>query len=147
MARYHYTESGLSNVWIENVQVVVDDAGEEMARIQNVRSLHRAIAESIVNHRAGMSGPELRFLRTEMGLTQAELGDVLHKEGLTVGRWERGESPIDQNAETVIRLLSIEKLRLDKKAIEEVASSSVSTAREAEIRIDGSDPADYKIAA
>jgi DNA-binding transcriptional regulator YiaG len=145
--RYHYTESGLPNVWIENVDVKNDDAGEEVYRIQQIRGLHKAIAETLVSHRVGMSGRELRFLRSEMGLTQAELGEILHKEGLTVGRWERGESPIDPNAETVIRLLAIERLELNSKGVEDIAAYSVTTATEAEIRIDGSDPTDYKLAA
>jgi transcriptional regulator with XRE-family HTH domain len=59
-----------------------------------------------------MTGPELRFIRTEMGMTQAELAKVVHHDAQSVGRWERNEFPIDQTAEALIRLLAIEKLEL-----------------------------------
>jgi len=147
MNRYHYTESGLKNVWIENIQTMVDDSGEQVFKIQNINGLHKAIAQAIVTSQTGMAGPELRFLRTEMGMTQAELAQVLHKEALTLGRWERGEHPIDPNAETVIRLTVIERLGLKQQSVAEVARWSVVTAMPQEIRIDGSDPAHYKLAA
>lgn len=147
MDRYHYTAGGLPNVWIMNMKVEIDDEGERVFHIPNLRSLHRVIAESIVFRAAGMSGSELRFLRSEMGLTQAELGDILHKEGLTVGRWERGEHPIDANAETVIRLLAVERLKLACKPVADVAAGSVHSAREYPINIDGGDPKAYRMAA
>lgn len=147
MARYHYTECGLPNVWIENIKVHMDDAGESVYHIPNITGLHRAIAETIVTSQKGITGPELRFLRTEMGQTQAELANTLHKEGLTIGRWERGEHPIDENAETVIRLLAIEALGLSERPVSEIAKWSLASAMLREIHIDGSDPDNYRAAA
>jgi transcriptional regulator with XRE-family HTH domain len=71
------------------------------------------IALGIVSHKHGISGAELRFLRTEMGLSQAELAKFIHRDGQSVGRWERGEVEIDETAETVIRLLANELLELN----------------------------------
>jgi DNA-binding transcriptional regulator YiaG len=39
-----------------------------------------------------------------MGMTQAQLALVVHREPLTVSRWERGEENIDSNAEALIRV-------------------------------------------
>jgi DNA-binding transcriptional regulator YiaG len=145
---YQYTECGLDNVFIENMDVLVDDAGEEVYEIENIVGLHHAIAHCIVQHRHGISGTELRFLRTEMGLTQAELAAHLHKEPLTVGRWERGEVAIDSNAEALIRLLAVQKLDLHLElSIEEVMKRCVATAKRQAIRIDGTDPREYRPAA
>ena len=68
----------------------MDDAGEQVVTIRNVAGLHKAIATAIVMKRANMTGKELRFLRTEMGMTQAELADVVHREAAChqpLGAW------------------------------------------------------------
>jgi DNA-binding transcriptional regulator YiaG len=141
---YQYTESGLDNVWIEGVQPITDHAGDICFEIDNLHGLHRAIAQIIVS-KSGLSGRELKFLRSELGLTQDQLADVLHKESLTVSRWERGENSIDPNAETVVRMLAIERLGLKKvKDVAGLAKLSISEAQTCTIRIDGRDPANYK---
>jgi DNA-binding XRE family transcriptional regulator len=62
-----------------------------------------------VGREAGMTGPELRFIRTEMGMTQAELAKVVHHDAQSIGRWERSEFAIDQTAEALIKLHSDRK--------------------------------------
>jgi DNA-binding transcriptional regulator YiaG len=145
MATYRYDDCGLDNVLIDGVQFVQDDSGDEVVCIPNINGLHQAIAHSILSRKTGMSGVELRFVRTEMGLTQAELAALVHREPLAVSRWEREESPIDSNAEALIRLYAIEKLKIETRAsVREVSSWCVSSATEAPIRIDGSDPTNYQ---
>lgn len=141
---YRYTECGLADVYIHGLEPFTDDAGERVFRIINVNGLHRVIAASIVVQDAAMDGKQVRFLRTEMGLTQAELGKVIHKEALTIGRWERGESPVDDNAETIIRLVAIERLELEiKLSVEDISGLSIPTASIKKIDIDGKDPKNY----
>src|SRR5680860_611098 len=138
---YHYTECGLDNVIIHGIQEVVDDAGETVLTIPNVQALHGAIAQAIVLKTAGMSGKELRFLRTEMGMTQSELAAVIHREPLAISRWERSETPIDSNAETLIRLYAKEVLHLQLDAsVKEISAWATPTADERPIEIDGSEP-------
>jgi len=144
-APYHYTESGLDNVLVYGITPIVDDEGDNVVIIENINGLHHAIALTIVGRNGLLSGKELRFLRTEMGLTQAELAKCIHKEPITVGRWERGESEIESNAETVIRLLAKERLNLKLEAsVEALTGYSVQTANARPIEIDGSDPEDYR---
>ena len=145
MSAYRYAESGLDNVIIEGVHFVADDYGEECVTIPNVNGLHRAIAAGIVRRRGGISGRELRLLRTEMGMTQAELATMLHREFLQVSRWERAESPIDANAEAIIRLYAIQALKLpDHADVREVAGWCIPTAETPPLVIDGSDPDNYR---
>lgn len=145
MAEYHYTGCGLENVIIKDVQILVDDGGEEVICIRNVNSLHKAIASSILTRRSSMSGSELRFIRTEMGLTQAQLAELVHRESLAVSRWEREECPIDSNAEAIIRLYAMEALQIeDKPTVQAVSESCVQSATKAPIEIDGSDPSHYR---
>ena len=148
MIEYRYTECGLDNVVIEGVSFVQDDVGETVVRIPNINGLHRAIAVAIVKRGMMMSGREMRFLRAEMGMTQAELAEMIHREPLTISRWERGETEIDANAETLIRLHAIERLALDvHDGVSEISGRSVPSAVQAPIVIDGSDPNNYQLAA
>jgi len=123
---YHYKECGLDNVYIYGLDTCVDDRDDEIITISAVNELHAAIALGIVNHGHGMSGSELRFLRTEMGYTQSEFGILVHHDKQSIGRWERGEYDIDSSAETIIRRLAIEKLELDNDlGIDELARRSI----------------------
>lgn len=148
MSTYRYTDSGLDNVIIEGVNFLKDDSGEECLIIPNINGLHKTIAHGIVVRRAAMSGREFRFIRTEMGMTQAELANMLHREALAVSRWERGECPIDANAEAIVRLYAIQALKLpDSPDVREIAGWCIPSAETPPIVIDGSDTANYKLAA
>ena len=108
--------------------------------------LHKVIAMGIVSRTTGISGRELRFLRMEMGLTQAELANKVKRDVQTVGRWERGECPIEANAETLIRLIAIDRLDLDLKASpEEVSGWCVANASPQPLKIDAHNPENYRV--
>ena len=145
MNTYHYTECGLDNVFIEGMPTQMDDAGDDIVTIPAVGHLHRVIAESIVTYQYKMSGKELRFLRTEMGLTQDNLAAILKVKLLTISRWEREESPIKHTAEILIRLMAIKRLSLDLAMdVDEVSEKVNLSPQSGQIRIDGSDPNRYQ---
>ena len=142
---YRYTASGLDNVTLVGLENVCDDDGDECITIPNINGLHKAIANAIVTRPRGMSGKELRFLRTLMGKTQAELGAEVHREGLEVGRWERGEHPLDPNAEAIIRVMAKEHLGLELNAkMDEITGWCIQTAEAQPILIDASNPNSYR---
>ncbi|HEV2629526.1 MAG TPA: helix-turn-helix transcriptional regulator [Pseudolabrys sp.] len=145
MPAYHYKECGLDNVMVEGIPCQ-DDDGDEVVTIHNIAGLHHTIAEAIVAHKAGISGKELRFLRTEMGMTQAELAKVVHHDTQSIGRWERGEIPIEPNADAIIRLLAVERLNLSNgtDSVEGLSGRCVPTAAPQQILIDGHDPTHYR---
>lgn len=148
MGTYHYTECGLDNVFIEGMNTVQDHAGEETITIPAVGMLHKVIAEGIVSLPSKMSGRELRFLRTEMGLTQEKLAEVLKVTLLTISRWEREETSIKDTAEMLIRLMAVERLELDVELNVDAVSSKVTAAPRIDaIRIDGSNPTNYHLVA
>lgn len=154
MDNYHYTECGLDNVYIQNMATEIDDCGDEVITIPAVHILHRAIALGIVSHGHSISGDELRFLRSEMGYTQAELAEVVHHDKQSIGRWERSEFPIDGSADTIIRRLTIEKLDLEvHEGIDELSKRSVPSALGQPINIqkmddrNANDNVDYQLIA
>ena len=137
MNAYHYRECGLANVYIHGLEPMRDDDGDEVIQITAINQLHREIARGIVGHPGGISPEELRFLRTEVGLTQSELAEIVQFDRQTVGRWERGETPIDSRAETIIRQHVIEVLELEHAGgIAALAKRSVPTAQTQLIEIE-----------
>ena len=149
MNKHHYTECGLQNVFIEGLEIVVDDEGDEIITIPAVNELHHVIALGIVSHEQGITGDELRFLRSEMGYTQAELADLVHHDKQSVGRWERSEYDIDSSAETIIRRLAIEKLSLEvKSGVDELSRMSTPSLQTQTINImKTNDNGEYKLQA
>lgn len=135
---YHYTESGLDNVYLHNINIVHDSKGEEVVYIPKVNQLHQVIAQGIINKAGIINGKELRFLRTEIGLKQAELSSQLGKEAQAVGRWERGECPIDKTTDTLIRIIAAAFLGL-KIDLTEIPALHQKQAANDNINIDGTD--------
>jgi transcriptional regulator with XRE-family HTH domain len=81
-----------------------------------------------------------------MGMTQAELASLVHKDKQTVGRWERAEWEIDGSSETIIRKLAVEKLNLDvDDGIDVLSQKSIATAHDQTISIIANDSS-YKLA-
>ncbi len=147
MTHYHYTECGLQNVYINGLEPVVDIEEDEVFTIPFINALHAEISNGIIHHGNGISGDELRFLRTEMGLTQAELSSIIHKDKQTIGRWERGEVELDSASETIVRLLAIEKLSIPHEAsVEDISRRSVASAKPQTINID-KNPDGYRLSA
>lgn len=145
MTSYHYKACGLDNVIVEGVNIVQDDAGESTISIVAVGRLHRAIATMVVTKPNALNGKEMRFLRTEMSMTQAELANILRRESLTISRWERGENPIEETADALVRLLANETLELGVElTVADVTGWTTASATSAPFRIDGSDPTDYR---
>jgi DNA-binding transcriptional regulator YiaG len=137
MSPYHYLECGLPNVFVHGLEPFVDDEGDAVIQIAAINVLHREIARGIVMHEGGISPEELRFLRTEIGLTQSELAKLVHCDRQSIGRWERGETPIDPRAETIVRQHVIDVLELeDAGGIADLARRSVPTAQTQPIDIE-----------
>ena len=110
MNKYHYIESGLGHVYINGLKSVMDAEGDEVVEIPLIAALHAEIARGIVMSKGAISGNELRFLRTEMNMTQAQLSEKVDVDAQTVGRWEREDTSINSTAELVIRRIAGERL-------------------------------------
>jgi putative transcriptional regulator len=103
---YHYTESGLRNVYLENGYTVHETPYGEAVSINDVDGLHRAIGTSIAK-KARLTGSELRFLRKELGLSQRALALLIGSSEQNVSLWERrGRMP--RLADRIVRLLYLE---------------------------------------
>jgi DNA-binding transcriptional regulator YiaG len=104
----HYTDCGLDDVYLVSGYEVEKTSEGEGISIKKLDELHKAIGCSLVKERKVLSGKELRFLRKQMELTQAELGAIVGRTSQAVARWEKGEGAISGAADVVLRLLFIE---------------------------------------
>ncbi len=139
---YRYDITGLDNVMLVGLELGEDEDGDPVVTIRNVNLLHRAIVHALATKPCAMTGKELRFARTELGLTQAGLSALIHVDIQKIGRWERGEYPLDTTAEIVIRMLMLQHVS-DAKTLPpiDVISGWVGTADLGKVlHIDASDP-------
>lgn len=106
---YHYTECGLSHVYLLNGHHEADSDYGVVTSISNIAGLHDAIGKTIVNKTTEpLSGDEVRFLRKEIDLSQRNLGALLGVEDQTVARWEKGTVVIPRAADILLRGLYME---------------------------------------
>lgn len=104
----HYTACGLDDVYLLSGYEIEKTSEGEGISIKNLDRLHKAIGCHLVREKKALSGKELRFLRKQMDLTQAELGTIIGLSAQQVARWEKGESEISGPADVLLRGLFIE---------------------------------------
>lgn len=97
----HYTDCGLDNIYLSNGFERESHEGEDYISIHNMDGLH------IVLEKTAPNGGEVRFLRTEMGLSQQELGAKLGVSDQSVARWEKGHTDIPGTAIFSFKVLYI----------------------------------------
>ena len=114
---YHYTESGLDNVWLENGYKEKKTPYGMAVAIDDADGLHEVLALEIANKQGRMTGKELRFLRVLLSLSQQGIAKMVGTTDQSMSLWERkGNVPI--SADALVRLLVLEKLTGDGKISE-----------------------------
>ena len=144
---YRYDECGLDNVILMGLRCCTDDEGELVIHVPNINVLHRSLMGAIAHKSTAINAQELRFLRTELGMTQAELAELVDRDGQSVGRWERGEKPIDRSAETLVRILVLQHVEKAVPRLEEMAQWTMDSAGDPPFLVDASDPKNYPMMA
>jgi DNA-binding transcriptional regulator YiaG len=105
---YHYTESGLQNVWLENGYEIRKTAYGKGVAIQDVEGLHRLIGRTIAV-RPRLTAAEFRFLRKEMDLSQRALAYLLGTTEQNVSLWER-RGKIPKWSGRLVKVLYVEHM-------------------------------------
>jgi DNA-binding transcriptional regulator YiaG len=119
---YHYTESGLQNVWLANGYRVRKTAYGQSVAIENADGLHIAIGRSLAR-KSHLTGAEFRFLRKELDLSQGRAAFLLGSTEQVVSLWER-KGKIPRTADRMFRALYLEAVDGNvklKELIERVA--------------------------
>lgn len=128
---YHYTSSGLSNVWLLNGYTEKRTAYGKAVSILHLEALHRSIGERLAKTRPFLTGPEFRFLRKELEMSQAKLGTLMGVEAQTVALWEkRGRIP--KMPDRLIRSIYLEATSGNAKIIDLINTLNAMEQREKE---------------
>ncbi len=112
--KYHYTESGLPNVWLSGVEVFECDCGEKFAFIPCIDELHKLIGKTLIGKEDQLSSREIRFLRKHMMLKSKDFAKELGVQNVTVSRWENEDSQPSESVDRLIRLVYAIKMGLSK---------------------------------
>ncbi len=104
---YRYAECGLPYIWLLDGYRLENTAYGPSLSIDDIDGLHRAIAHWAVDHMPRLCGREVRFLRLEMNLKQADLAARLGVGEQTVSLWERApHKSIPAVADRLLRLMT-----------------------------------------
>ncbi len=119
---FHYTASGLPDVWLLNGFHREDTPDGPAVRIEDADGLHNALARAIVTAKKPLTPAELRYVRKLLGLSQAAVARLLGITDQTVARWEKAETAVDSAAERLVRFVVLEHLGEDVSVREELAA-------------------------
>jgi len=111
MQTYHYTESGLDNVFLQSEQFHFVHG--EMITIPKINELLRAISFLLASRKTKLSGGEIRFLRTEMGLTPAQLANELCIKEAELRQIEAENGVMPVWLELNFRILACARLKIE----------------------------------
>lgn len=101
----HYKDCGLDNIYLKNGFSWEEEDGEKFLTVTDIDGLHRAIGLHIVLTRKAPSGKEMRFLRNELNMSQADLARLLSVSDQSVARWEKGQCEANGAAVFSLRLI------------------------------------------
>lgn len=102
---HQYRDSGLDNVWIEGGYEEISSPYGDGVVIHDLNGLHRCIAQCLVDKAGPLTGAEFRFLRTELDLSQATLGDLCGRGERTIRDWETRDETVEEPANTIVRFV------------------------------------------
>lgn len=115
--RYHYVESGLTNVYIQNCRMYeCEGCFTSIPLLPEAKALTACVAEALVEKSGRLSADEVLFLRKSIGMTSEELSTKLRVDRVTVSRWENGRMSINGLSDLRLRTIVIERLFPDKES-------------------------------
>ena len=107
---YHYTECGLSNIYLMNGVEKETVDGEEYTSIDDMGGLHITIAKAIIDGRSPLTHEEFKYLRVELNLSQKSLADRFDVSEQTIARYEKKQTQIPRTTDVSLRSLYMESL-------------------------------------
>ncbi len=118
MKEYHYTESGLDNVYLVNgFEITPLENGDKEIFIHDLSGLHKAIGLNLIFKQGLLSGKEIKFIRTTFDFSQKTLGKILGCDYQTILLWEKGSHPISKSADHLLRVLFYSYLHPEKEKL------------------------------
>ena len=105
---YRFIESGLNNVFLKDVEVVVCSGCKgESPRVSNHNDLIRTIAVALVGKPCELAGDEVRFLRKYLGERSLSFAKMLGIDRSHLSRIESGAMAISRQTDRLVRTLAL----------------------------------------
>jgi DNA-binding transcriptional regulator YiaG len=103
-APFHFTDSGLDNVYLIGIQYFRADDGTAAAEISAMKQLMRLIASDLLYSESTLTGQEIRFLRKRLGKKSVEFAQWIKVEPETLSRIENEKQPVSAQVDALTRL-------------------------------------------
>lgn len=121
---FHLLTSGLPNVYLAGVKYwVCRECGRQTVEIPAVKSLLFAIAESLVKKEGILTGPEVRFLRKEVGKKAADFAALINKTPEHFSKLENDQLHLTEDTDKLVRL-TYTMLAGNKKLLSSLAENA-----------------------
>lgn len=116
-----YDIGGLPHVELHGVEVRrCPKCGKEDVAIPRIGQLHRVLADHFVKQQRMLAPIEIRFLRKHVGLSAADLADIMGVARETVSRWETGAQQMGAVADRLLRLIVVNHEPAESYAVEDL---------------------------
>jgi DNA-binding transcriptional regulator YiaG len=92
----------IANVTVEQFSSRAEAEQAEIYAIRNEKPLHNKAhrtLDAVQKPRIAMQGSDLKAIRQQLGMSQAEFAEALDMTGTFIGLMERGERPIERRTE------------------------------------------------
>ena len=109
-APLQYTLCGLDDVYLVSGYDLEDTEDGPVLSVHDVDGLRRAIGKYLATEKKVLNGKEIRFLRKELDLTQAELARLLRVSDQQVARWEKSHCEMPGPADGLLRFIYLEEI-------------------------------------
>ncbi|WPH14707.1 hypothetical protein [Variovorax paradoxus] len=76
---------------------------------RDLDGLYQALAGAIAMRSGALTGPELRFLRKSLDMTQEDVGRLGDKSSQIAAKWEKGSAPVPLAESNMLRLIWLER--------------------------------------
>jgi DNA-binding transcriptional regulator YiaG len=126
---YHFTDSGLPNIYLVGVRQFECECGEKFVEIPALKQLMSLIARHTVMKDQSLTGLEIRFLRKRLGQKAADFAQMVKLQPETLSRVENGKQTVSGKTDAYIRIYyafaSKDPVLLDtlKQAIDKVLAA------------------------
>lgn len=117
MIEYHYTESGLDNIYLVNGFTLTKEGDDEILHIHDIHGLHKAIGSILISKSGLLSNKEIKFIRHTIDLSQKTLAAILGVDYQTVLGWEKGKRSISKTADHYLKTYLFAYLNRESNSI------------------------------
>lgn len=114
---YHFKDSGIENVWLQNGYRTGTDKFGPYLSIDDIPGLYRAIAIALAHGGGSLTCAQLRLMRQQLYMTQKQLAEKIGRTEQTILLWERCVSKenlrtpiVPKDSARLIKLMLLEQL-------------------------------------